>query len=246
MSAQGLNLAWNESAGNGESEFVNQYQSGGIGGFNWSNTATTSSHGSPIMTLSGLTPATAVLTVASLVGNTSGTHTGAVVGNASTATTASALASTSPCGSGFATGINTSGTATGCGTNIATATALAATPSQCSTGWFSTGVTANGAPNCTPVFTQANTGWAGGSTCTTSSSAGTTCTATATFNHTQTSINYSVGCTGVSPSGFPSIMGVTKSTSSVTITVQNGQGSQGVASGYSEIDCIVMPAIPSI
>jgi hypothetical protein len=38
-----------------------------------------------------------------------------------------------------------------CAINAATATALAATPSQCGTNQFSTGVTANGNANCTPI-----------------------------------------------------------------------------------------------
>jgi hypothetical protein len=154
----------------------------------------------------------------SFQGNGSGTWTGPVVGNATT-----------------------SSSTTG---NAATASALAASPTGCGTGYQQVfQIAANGNGSCsTPVYgitTSVNS---------TSGSAGTTANTTVPlfwkFGGTAGSVtmpdtNYAASCMIIGPTGFPSILGATKSTTSVTVTIQNGQGSQGVISGGSEIDCTI-------
>lgn len=245
--SQGGYLGWNK-ASVGESDF-HTVPGSGVGGYNWYNGPIASE--TLFMHLDG---STGVLTnnngfvgpltgnvVGNLTGNSNGTHTGAVVGNASTATTASALASTSPCGSGFATGISTSGTATGCGTNIATATLaaaatqLAATPGSCANYLGMYGISANGTPTClgtpsartTSVTSTAATPYAQANT-------------TVPISITMPDTNYSASCAVVNPFGVPSIMGITKTTTTITVTLVNG-GTSGaeVVSGGSEIDCTI-------
>lgn len=77
------------------------------------------------------------------------------------------------------------------------------------------------------------------SVCSTSTSSYATCTSTVTWaGFTFANTNYSASCTGVGPSGFPAILGISKATGSVTVTVVNGTSNGAVASTYSELDCI--------
>ena len=151
-------------------------------------------------------------------GNLSGNVTGNVSGNATTATT-------------------TTG-------NAATASALSNTPSGCGTGYQHIyAIAANGNGSCgTPVY--ARTTSVNSTAATAGSTANTTLSLQWNFGGTPGSVvmpdtNYAVSCMLIGPSGAPSIQGATKTTNSVTVTIQNGQGSQAVASGASEMDCTV-------
>ena len=232
VSAQGLNLGWNESGGSGESDFVNQFQAGGVGGFNWYNTGTSGNHGSPIMTLSQTGPTLTVNNFAGnltgngagtwtgpLVGNGAGTWTGPVVGNASSATVAA----------------STSG-------NAATATQLAAAPSNCS-GVPSTGIQQNGTANCFPSTYKVQSMIITSGICTTADGAGASCSFTspdwpAAFADT----SYSISCTMAPPTGSGSAPGLTlytggKTTTFFAVTLQGGQGNSGGTNTTAEIDC---------
>lgn len=74
--------------------------------------------------------------------------------------------------------------------------------------------------------------------CSTTTSAYATCTSTVTLNSAEPDTNYSVACTGVGQTGAPHIAGVSKSTTSVTVTISNGTSNGAVASTFSEIDCV--------
>ncbi len=113
--------------------------------------------------------------------------------------------------------------------------------------WYSTASTI--APG-TPVMTYENqtatfsaTNISGNvaetaSVCSTPSSGG-ICSTTVPLAATMLDLNYVVSCTGINPTGFPSIQGVVKGLSSVTVTVQSGTASQGVSSTYAELDCVL-------
>jgi hypothetical protein len=49
--------------------------------------------------------------------------------------------------------------------------------------------------------------------------------------------SYPVVCSLLDPSGSPHIKGVSRSTTGVTVTIQNGSASQAVASGGSGVSC---------
>lgn len=165
----------------------------------------------------------------------SGALTGSLVGNASTATNVaySGLTGSVPTWNQSTTG------------NAATATALAATPGTCAFETFAFGISPNGTPGCaTPVYGRATS---------VNSTAG-TAYATATTNVplfqngsgggpasvTMPDANYAASCSIISPTGVPSIMGISKSTTAVTVTIVNG-GTSGaeVPSGGAGIDCTI-------
>lgn len=91
----------------------------------------------------------------------------------------------------------------------------------------------------TSGFTRVSLG-TNGSVCTTGTSAGATCTTTVTISPTQADTAYIPSCLGISASGSPFIQGVTKGTSSIVVTVKNGQASDAVASTYGELDCLAI------
>lgn len=136
---------------------------------------------------------------------------------------------------------NLTGNATG---NAATATALAAAPSGCGTGYQHVyAIAANGNGSCaTPVYGITT------SVTSTASSAGSTASSTVPlswkFGGTAGSVTmpdttYAASCSLVGATGAPYVQSISKSTTSITVTISNGQGSQAVASGASEIDCTV-------
>jgi hypothetical protein len=257
LPSQGAYTGWSHN-GLGEADFFN-HQGTGTGGFCWFNGTAASPTQLACLSSSG------VLTVSSVSGNTNGTHTGNVVGNVTgnlsgNASTATALATTpSTCGANqWAFGISVNGTP-GCSSvtysaltgtvptwnqnttgQAGTALALAATPGTCTFYQWSFGISANGTPGCaTPVYGRAtsvnSTGSSPYSTATTSvplfQSGG---------SITMPDANYAATCAIVSPTGVPSIMGITKSTTSITVTIVNG-GTSGaeVPSGGAGIDCTV-------
>ncbi len=113
--------------------------------------------------------------------------------------------------------------------------------------WYSTAsMSAPGAPvmtyeNQTATFSATNISGNVAQTvsvCSTPSSGG-ICSTTVPLAATMLDLNYVVSCTGINPTGFPSIQGVVKGLSSVTVTVQSGTASQGVTSTYAELDCVL-------
>lgn len=77
------------------------------------------------------------------------------------------------------------------------------------------------------------------SVCTTGTTAGATCTTTVTWNITFANTSYYAVCSGVSATGAPYIADVhSETTTSITVTISNGQGSQAIASTYSSLQCI--------
>lgn len=78
------------------------------------------------------------------------------------------------------------------------------------------------------------------SVCSTGNGSYVTCPNSATLNFSEPDTNYSVSCTGIGPSGFPAIYGVSgKSTTGFTVTIINGTSNGAQVSSYSEIDCTV-------
>jgi hypothetical protein len=123
--------------------------------------------------------------------------------------------------------------------NAATATALASPTGVCvnvgnAQTYFMYGVTTTGNPGCNLVPFGKST-----SVAPTGATAGSTATTSVPLNVTMPDTNYSASCMIVNPTGAPSIQGGTKTTTSISVTIQNGQGSQAVASGGSEIDCTI-------
>jgi hypothetical protein len=77
-----------------------------------------------------------------------------------------------------------------------------------------------------------------GSVCTTSSSAGATCSTVVTIAPTQADTSYVPSCMGISITGAPYIVGSTSlTTTSIAVTISNGQGSQAVPSTYGSLAC---------
>ena len=67
-----------------------------------------------------------------------------------------------------------------------------------------------------------------------------TCNDTASLGVTMLDTNYTAVCQGVGTvTGFPHVMTVAKSTTSLTITIVNGAGNGAAISGYPEVDCLV-------
>jgi hypothetical protein len=67
--------------------------------------------------------------------------------------------------------------------------------------------------------------------CTTGTSSYATCSSTVPWNVGFADTGYNASCTIVSPIGKPTIAGLTKSTSGVTVTIQNGDANGAVVSG---------------
>lgn len=76
-------------------------------------------------------------------------------------------------------------------------------------------------------------------TCTTSGSSYAGCPITVPLNFTEPDTNYKASCSGVGPSGFPYVEGITKGTSSITVEIRNGTSNGATPSSYSEMDCVV-------
>jgi hypothetical protein len=119
--------------------------------------------------------------------------------------------------------------------NADTATALAANPTDCTVAnTFANTIAANGNLSCAgPVGAKTT------SVNSTASSAGSTASTSVPLDQTMPDTLYKASCTGVGGSGAPYIQSITKGTTSITVIISNGQGSQAVVSGYSEIDCTV-------
>jgi hypothetical protein len=227
LGSQGAYVGWNKG-GLGETDFQTSPGTG-TGGYNWYTGSTLQ------MSLNG---ATGVLTNSNgFVGPTSGTHTG-------NSSTASGFAATpTPCGSGFATGVNASGNSVGCATNIATANALAATPSQCS-GVPTSGIAANGNANCFASTYKMESMIITSGICTTTSTAGNSCSFTSpAWASAFADTGYAVSCTVAPPTGSGSVPSLQvyvsgKTTTFFAVTLQAGQGSSAGTTTTSEIDCI--------
>ena len=111
--ATGTWFGYNNNGGsNGESDFINRYTAGNLGGFSWWSTTATSLS-SQIMNLSNAGVLTLSSVHAALVGNVTGNVTGSSGSTTGNAATATALAATpSQCGTNtYSTGIAASGAA---------------------------------------------------------------------------------------------------------------------------------------
>lgn len=86
-------------------------------------------------------------------------------------------------------------------------------------------------------FSRISTG-TNSSVCTTGTSAGATCPTTVTITPTQADTSYIPSCQGITLTGAPYIADVhSLTTSSIIVTISNGQGSQAVASTYATLAC---------
>lgn len=79
------------------------------------------------------------------------------------------------------------------------------------------------------------------SSCPTGTSDGATCTFGVNWPVSYATTGYKVTCTLMDPTGSPHMQGVTRSTGSVTVTIQNGSAAQAVASGGSGVSCWATP-----
>ena len=127
--------------------------------------------------------------------------------------------------------------------NAGTATALAAVPTNCTVGNTSYGIGANGNALCNagggPTLQQAVVITTG--ICTTGTSSYAQCASTAAnWGTAFPDTAYGVSCTGVGmmTGNVTQLWVSTKSTTSVTVSLQNGSASGAVASTFAEIDCV--------
>lgn len=77
------------------------------------------------------------------------------------------------------------------------------------------------------------------SVCSTGAGAGSTCSTAVSLDHTEPDTNYATSVTCVGPTQFPFILGVTKSTTQVTVTLVNGTASEAQVSTCAELDVVV-------
>jgi hypothetical protein len=119
--------------------------------------------------------------------------------------------------------------------NASTASALAANPTDCTTpNTFGGQIAANGNLTCfAPVSGKTTT------VTSTGTGAASTASTSVPLSSTMPDTNYTASCSLVGASGAPYVQSITKGTTAITVTISNGQGSQAVASGASEIDCTV-------
>jgi hypothetical protein len=99
-----------------------------------------------------------------------------------------------------------------------------------------TGDIGSGTINPGPQFAQASA-----TTCPTAATAGSTCTFTVPWSVSYANTTYPVVCSLLEATGAATIHGVTRSTGSVSVVVQNGTASQAVASGASGAACWAQP-----
>jgi hypothetical protein len=78
---------------------------------------------------------------------------------------------------------------------------------------------------------------ASGAGCTTDNESYNACTANVNWPQPFPDTNYNAVCQIISPSGFPTVRGLTKSTSGVTVTIQNGTSNGAQVSGGA-LGCI--------
>jgi hypothetical protein len=78
------------------------------------------------------------------------------------------------------------------------------------------------------------------SVCSTAAAGGSTCATVVNLDHAETDTNYAaaIGCVG--PTQFPIILGYTKTTTSVTVTISNGTNNMAQISTCSELDVVVL------
>lgn len=85
-------------------------------------------------------------------------------------------------------------------------------------------------------------GQSSATTCPTSSASGATCTFSVVWGVAYANSTYPVVCSLLDGTGFPGIKGVSRTTTGVTVTIQNvGAGSLAVASGGSGVACWAQP-----
>jgi hypothetical protein len=75
------------------------------------------------------------------------------------------------------------------------------------------------------------------SVCSTTNSAGATCSTVVNISPNQSDTLYIANCSGISPTQFPFIIGLSKSLTSITVTISNGTASQAQISTFAELDC---------
>lgn len=92
----------------------------------------------------------------------------------------------------------------------------------------------------TTSSTATNWGRYTGTPCHTGVGPYTLCSTTVSLNASEPDTNYSVSCTGIGPTGYPALVGITsKGTTSVTVRIMNFTSFAAVDSYFSEIDCVV-------
>jgi hypothetical protein len=75
------------------------------------------------------------------------------------------------------------------------------------------------------------------SVCSTTGAAGNTCTTIVAIAPVQPDTLYIANCTGVTPTQYPFIIGVSKAVGSITVTISNGSAGQAQISTFAELDC---------
>lgn len=125
---------------------------------------------------------------------------------------------------------------------VINASSLPASTGNCTggAGTYATGFNAGGSMICSTP-TAAYTNWGSTTTvCSTTNAAGNTCTTSVPLNTTEVNTSYKIACSGTGAiTGFPAILGVTKGTTSVTVTIINGEASMAQISSWFEIDCVI-------
>lgn len=75
------------------------------------------------------------------------------------------------------------------------------------------------------------------SVCSTAASAGAECSTSVTISPNQPDTLYIANCNGITPTQYPFIIGLSKATNSITVTISNGTASQAQISTFAELDC---------
>jgi hypothetical protein len=125
--------------------------------------------------------------------------------------------------------------------NASTATALAAAGTNCGSTTPAYGVNASGNALCVGAGATLAQQIVTTSTCSTGTPAYATCnTAALSWSSSFSSSSYAVSCqvNGLSAGLTATVIAISRTTSSITVTIQNGTGSGAVVTTPAELDCV--------
>lgn len=120
----------------------------------------------------------------------------------------------------------------GTDTKLASAGTLSTTPGTGVCTDSNGGVTTTGCSSAHLISLGTNS-----SVCSTTTGAGNECSTSVSISPNQPDTLYIATCSGITPTGYPFIIGLSKATGSITVTISNGTASQAVVSTVAELDC---------